>query len=144
MYVFSVRPFTDLVSSYPWSHWPLCMDHAVKTVFTTEKCTVLHVIYSINPFILLHEKFLQFDWLRSVVFQLNSADVNVWPLKSALFKMTVEELNFFSIVFLLLLVLDSFLILLIAKINLWFLNFCLLQWLLTLSLIHMRSVTHCS
>ena len=93
------------------------MDHAVKTVFTTEKCTVLHVIYSINPFILLHEKFLQFDWLRSVVFQLNSADVNVWPLKSALFKMTVEELNF-SIVFLLLLVLDSFLILLIAKINL--------------------------
>ena len=143
MYVFSVRPFTDLVSSYPWSHWPLCMDHAVKTVFTTEKCTVLHVIYSINPFILLHEKFLQFDWLRSVVFQLNSADVNVWPLKSALFKMTVEELNF-SIVFLLLLVLDSFLILLIAKINLWFLNFCLLQWLLTLSLIHMRSVTHCS
>ena len=143
MYVFCVRPFTDLVSSYPWSHWPLCMDHAVKTVFTTEKCTVLHVIYSINPFILLHEKFLQFDWLRSVVFQLNSADVNVWPLKSALFKMTVEELNF-SIVFLLLLVLDSFLILLIAKINLWFLNFCFLQWLLTLSLIHMRSVTYCS
>ena len=74
---FSVRPFTDLVSSYPWSHWPLCMDHAVKTVFTTEKCTVLHVIYSINPFILLHEKFLQFDWLRAVIFQLNSADVHV-------------------------------------------------------------------
>ena len=23
------------------------------------------------PFILLHEKFLQFDWLRAVVFQLN-------------------------------------------------------------------------
>ena len=38
----------------------------------------------------------------------------------------------------------SFLTLLTAKINLWFLNFCLLQWLLTLSLIHMRSFTHCS
>ena len=25
----------------------------------------------INVFILLHEKFLQFDWLRAVVFQLN-------------------------------------------------------------------------
>jgi len=25
----------------------------------------------INFFILLHEKFLQFDWLRAVVFQLN-------------------------------------------------------------------------
>ena len=25
----------------------------------------------INCFILLHEKFLQFDWLRAVVFQLN-------------------------------------------------------------------------
>ena len=24
-----------------------------------------------NSFILLHEKFLQFDWLRAVVFQLN-------------------------------------------------------------------------
>ena len=75
------------------------MDHAVKTVFTTEKCTVLHVIYSIDPFILLNEKFLQFDWLGAVVFQLNSADVKVSPVKSALFKMTVEELNF-SIIFL--------------------------------------------
>ena len=26
---------------------------------------------TITPFILLHEKFLQFDWLRAVVFQLN-------------------------------------------------------------------------
>ena len=25
----------------------------------------------INGFILLHEKFLQFDWLRAVLFQLN-------------------------------------------------------------------------
>ena len=24
-----------------------------------------------NPFILLHEKFLQFDWLREVAFQIN-------------------------------------------------------------------------
>ena len=56
-------------------------------------------VYSINPFILLHEKYLHFDLLRAVVFQLNSADVNVCPVKSALFKMTVEELNF-SIIFL--------------------------------------------
>ena len=26
--------------------------------------------FIITPFILLHEKFLQFDWLRTVVFQL--------------------------------------------------------------------------
>ena len=41
-------------------------------------CLILSVpIISMNPnrtiidFILLHEKFLQFDWLRAVVFQLN-------------------------------------------------------------------------
>ena len=28
-------------------------------------------IQNVSPFILLHEKFLQFDWLRAVVFQLN-------------------------------------------------------------------------
>ena len=28
-------------------------------------------ISTVNWFILLHEKFLQFDWLRAVVFQLN-------------------------------------------------------------------------
>ena len=30
-----------------------------------------HVMVNINFIILLHEKFLQFDWLRAVVFQLN-------------------------------------------------------------------------
>ena len=30
----------------------------------------IHILI-ITPFILLHEKFLQFDWLRAVVFQLN-------------------------------------------------------------------------
>ena len=29
------------------------------------------LMYSITPFILLPEKFLQFDWLRADVFQLN-------------------------------------------------------------------------
>ena len=34
------------------------------------KC--LHILsLPFNLFILLHEKFLQFDWLRAVVFQLN-------------------------------------------------------------------------
>ena len=36
--------------------------------------------YSINTvsvFILLHEKFLQFDWLRAVVFQLNLKHLHV-------------------------------------------------------------------
>ena len=27
--------------------------------------------FKLSPLILLHEKFLQFDWLRAVVFQLN-------------------------------------------------------------------------
>ena len=31
----------------------------------------LRSIYRISNIILLHEKFLQFDWLRAVVFQLN-------------------------------------------------------------------------
>ena len=29
------------------------------------------ILEKITSFILLHEKFLQFDWLRAVVFQLN-------------------------------------------------------------------------
>ena len=33
--------------------------------------TVIPIQYSFAKFILLHEKFLQFDWLRAVVFQLN-------------------------------------------------------------------------
>ena len=32
---------------------------------------VFRIIGYITRFILLHEKFLQFDWLRAVVFQLN-------------------------------------------------------------------------
>ena len=32
---------------------------------------VSRLIVTISAFILLHEKFLQFDWLRAVVFQLN-------------------------------------------------------------------------
>ena len=66
------------------------MDHAVKTVFTTEKCTALHVIYSVDPYMVT-----------------SPADLHVWPVKSALFKMTAEKLNF-SIIFLLLLILDRF------------------------------------
>jgi len=37
-------------------------------------CSQSHLMHAniiITPFILLHEKFLQFDWLRVVVFQLN-------------------------------------------------------------------------
>ena len=30
-----------------------------------------HLSKLIHPLILLHDKFLQFDWLRAVVFQLN-------------------------------------------------------------------------
>ena len=32
---------------------------------------VAYTVMIIYAFILLHEKFLQFDWLRAVVFQLN-------------------------------------------------------------------------
>ena len=36
------------------------------------KFTCLHILsLPFNLFILLHEKFLQFDWLRAVLFQLN-------------------------------------------------------------------------
>ena len=34
-------------------------------------CCVSISLLSIPYFILLHEKFLQFDWLRAVLFQLN-------------------------------------------------------------------------
>ena len=34
-------------------------------------------VHSISPIILLYEKFLQFDWLRAVVFQLNSKYLHV-------------------------------------------------------------------
>ena len=38
-----------------------------------DTCLILHnhVHDAIKPLILLHEKFLQFDWLRAVIFQLN-------------------------------------------------------------------------
>ena len=77
------------------------MDHAIETVFTTETCTVLHVVYSTDPYMMTFP-----------------ADLRVSPVKSALFKMTAEKLNF-SIIFLLLLILDRFFfILLTAKVNL--------------------------
>ena len=38
-----------------------------KAHVNTNEC----ILYYFFPFILLHEKFLQFDWLRAVVFQLN-------------------------------------------------------------------------
>ena len=38
---------------------------------TNEAELLLFEIRKITFFILLHEKFLQFDWLRVVVFQLN-------------------------------------------------------------------------
>ena len=34
-------------------------------------------VRNITQFILLHEKFLQFDWLRAVVFQLNLKNLHV-------------------------------------------------------------------
>ena len=39
--------------------------HSFGSIYTF---SVTRIVYSI---ILLHEKFLQFDWLRAVVFQLN-------------------------------------------------------------------------
>ena len=57
-----------------------------------------------------------------------------WQLKNWIFLLFFYFFSFWI----------SFLTLLTAKINLWFLNFCLLQWLLTLLLIHMGSFTHCS
>ena len=38
---------------------------------TQENCRILENALRVFYFILLHEKFLQFDWLRAVVFQLN-------------------------------------------------------------------------
>ena len=53
----------------------------------------------------------------------------IWQLKNWIFLLYFYFFSFWI----------GFLTLLTAKVNLWFLNFCLLQWLLTLSLIHMRS-----
>ena len=36
-----------------------------------KKTRKFQITNAINQFILLHEKFLQFDWLRAVLFQLN-------------------------------------------------------------------------
>ena len=44
---------------YCYYHYHHCLD------------TVIIIIVTIIIIILLHEKFLQFDWLRAVVFQLN-------------------------------------------------------------------------
>ena len=52
--------------SVAWGEERACLFTTVKASFKREN-TELAVI----PVILLHEKFLQFDWLRAVVFQLN-------------------------------------------------------------------------
>ena len=64
-------------------------------------------------------------------------------MKSALFKMTVEELNF-SIIFLLLLILERFFNPFDCENQSLIPEFLLAAMILTLSLIHMRSFTHCS
>ena len=38
---------------------------------------VLVILFLVSGIILLHEKFLQFDWLRAVVFQLNLKHLHV-------------------------------------------------------------------
>ena len=63
-------------------------------------------------------------------------------MKSALFKMTVEELNF-SIIFLLL-ILERFFNPFDCENQSLIPEFLLAAMILTLSLTHMRSFTHCS
>ena len=43
----------------------LCPCKSLKVILKVSRCS------GISPFILLHEKFLQSDWLRAVVFQRN-------------------------------------------------------------------------
>ena len=47
------------------------LDHCGALPWFLEKVQELIYQLKINKFILLHEKLLQFDWLRAVVFQLN-------------------------------------------------------------------------
>ena len=53
----------------------LRLEHAQATHEHTEQLTTrlgsVSFVDAITPFILLHEKFLQFDWLRAVLCQLN-------------------------------------------------------------------------
>ena len=46
-------------------------------VVKKKSISLLWELNSISMFILLHEKFLIFDWLRAVVFQLNLKYLNV-------------------------------------------------------------------
>ena len=41
------------------------------------RITILKYHLVFRPIILLHKKFLQFDWLRAVVFQLNVINLHV-------------------------------------------------------------------
>ena len=61
-----MRYFAKSVLTKPFC---ICLD-SVSTTLIGEDCThLIHV--SITHFILLQEKFLQFDWLRAVVLQFN-------------------------------------------------------------------------
>ena len=47
------------------------LSNSSRVKLETDKSSLTEGGVDITMFILLHEKFLQFDWLRAVVFQLN-------------------------------------------------------------------------
>ena len=47
------------------------LSNSSRVKLETDKSSLTEGGVDITVFILLHEKFLQFDWLRAVVFQLN-------------------------------------------------------------------------
>ena len=51
--------------------WQTIHQMYIKNDLFTYSVSVLRLLYIFQVFILLHWKFLQFDWLRAVVFQLN-------------------------------------------------------------------------
>ena len=50
----------------------LCINDFVENLIQSfVRAEITLPSFNLSPLILLHEKFLQFDWLRGVVFQLN-------------------------------------------------------------------------
>ena len=54
-----------------WRHFFKCTSELGKHPSATICMHYGNTVESISIFILLHQKFLQFDWLRAVVFRLN-------------------------------------------------------------------------
>ena len=64
-------PWPFIILSFHYTETKILTVHTRQQIAVMCCCNVTCRLWCVPTFIPLHEKFLQFDWLRAVVFQLN-------------------------------------------------------------------------